>query len=318
MSKLNQILIVVLVIQIGLGVFTLWPQSAATAAGEPLLNDFSADEVVELVISDGDDNRIALAKAGEAWVLPEAGDFPADGEKINPFLEKLGEVESGRLVTQTEGSHTRLEVATADFNRRLDITRQGGQQDTLYVGSSAGASATHVRLNDQSEVYLTGAVTSFEANATASGWIDAQYFTIPQSTTTTITLKNENGTFKFERVGEEWTLDDVAEGEIVSQSGVSTLLTQSHAVRMVEPVGVVAEAGAIFDTPLASITIEAADQTYRLQLAALENEEDGYYFVASSSPYYVRLDKFTGDNFVTKTRADFLEMPSETGEGGGN
>ena len=312
MSRLNQILIVLLIIQIGLGAYTLWPQSVASVAGEPLLVDFSAADVVELAISDGDDNRIVLAKAGDGWVLPEAGDYPADGEKITPLLEKLAEVESGRLVTQTESSHARLEVAPDDFNRRLEISRQGGQSDKLYLGSSGGAGATHVRVNDQAEVYLTGAVQAFEANAAAAGWIDTTYFTIPQSTTTTITLENENGTFEFERDGETWSLADLAETEMVNQSSVTTLLNQTHSVRMTAPVGLISEAGSTFDTPVAAVTIEATDQTYRLQLVPLENEAEGYLLSASTSPYYVRLDQFTGDNFTGKTRADFLEVPPET------
>ncbi len=314
MSKLNQILIALLVIQIGLGVFTLWPQTTTAEAGEPLLSDLTAADISELVISDGNDNRIALSKQGDTWVLPEAGDFPADGEKINPLLEQLTEDESGRLVTQTDGSHARLQVAVENFDRRVEITRQDGRSDTLYLGSAAGAGATHVRVNDQAEVYLTGAVTSFAANAQASGWIDTEYFTIPQSTTTTITLENENGTFTFVRAGEGWSYQDLGEGETLNQTSVTGLLNQTHSIRMTAPVGLVSEAGSLFDDPTATITIEATDQTYRLQLGALNNGTNNYLLMASTSPHYVQIDKFTGDNFTTKTHDDFLEVqPEEDG-----
>ncbi len=317
MSRFNQTLIIILILQIGLGVFMLWPRSAGSQAGTPLLPDFTADSVTQLSISDGEGNTVVMAKSDNDWVLPEAGDFPADGSKITPLLEKLVDVQSGRLVTQTEDSHSRLEVGATDFNRRLQISRQNNQQDTLYLGSSAGAGATHVRVNDQAEVYLTGAVTAFEANAQASNWIDTQYITIPQSTTVAITIENENGTIALEKVGEEWTLSDLAAGEIVNQAAVTTLLNQTHAIRMTEPVGLITEADDLFTNPSATITIANDGQSYRLQVGDPDPTTNTYLFSASNSPYYVNIAQFTADAFTTKARAEFLELPPE-GEGGTN
>lgn len=311
MSKLNQILIAILVIQIGLGVYAFWPQPTTAEAGAPLLADFSVDSVTGLTISDGEGNALTLAKTSDGWVLPTAGDFPADGAKVTPLLEKVAGVQSGRLVTETEGSQARLQVAANEFNRRLEITRQGGQQDTLYLGSSAGAGATHVRVNAQPEVYLTDELTAFDANTQASGYIDPLYFTLPQTATTAITLENGNGTFEFVKAGESWTLADLAADETLNQGAVTTLVNQAQSVNMTEPVGLLSEGGSAFDAPLATVTIEAGGQTHRLTVGAQDSEDNSYLFSASDSPYYVRVAQFTGDAFVTKSRADFLEVPPE-------
>jgi hypothetical protein len=311
MSKLNQILVAMLVIQISLGVYTFWPSTTVAEAGAPLLADFSADNVTELTISDGEGNEISLAKNEAGWVLPQAGDFPADGEKIAPLLEKAAGVQSGRLVTETEGSQARLQVAADKFSRRLQITGQGGQTDTLYLGSSAGAGATHVRVNDQPEVYLTDKITAFDANAQASAWIDPLYFTVPQTATTGLTLENGNGTFEFVKSGEAWTLADLSPNEIVNQGAITALLNQAQTVNMTEPVGRLSEAGSAFDAPLATITLESGGQTYRLTVGTQDSEDSSYLFSASGSPYYVRVAQFSGDAFVTKSRADFLEAPPE-------
>ena len=98
MSRLNQILSVILVVQIALvGLVFFWPQTTAEAGGGPLIPDFSASDVTGLTISDNEDNRLVLAKSGTEWVLPEADDFPADGEKITPILEKIAGIKSSGI-----------------------------------------------------------------------------------------------------------------------------------------------------------------------------------------------------------------------------
>ena len=313
----NQILIVLLAIQIAVGVAVFWPRTVASDTGGPLLAEFSAQDVVELIISDGDDNRLALTKQGDDWVLSEAGDYPAKSEDVISLLEKIEGVQTNRLVTQTEASHNRLGVAGDDFNRRLEITLADGSSHNLFIGSSGGAAATHVRADNQAEVYLTGELTAFEANAQASGWIETLYFSLPQTATTKLTLENENGTFEFVRVDDSWTLTGLADDEVLMEGAVTTLLGQASSVRMTAPIGTEAQAAFGLDNPSATITLEtrstssgqAPDETFILKVGAQDPDDNSYYFNASNSPYFVQVSEFTGNNFVNKTRDDFLEIP---------
>lgn len=314
MSRRNQILALVLVVQIVLGVVVFWPRTVASdTGGGPLFPDFEADEVTALTIVDSEDNRVTLAKNGEAWVLPEADDYPADSEKITPILEKIEGIETDRLVTRTDASHRRLQVAGDDFSRRLEISLADDGQRQLYVGSSAGASATHVRAADQSEVYLTGELTPFEVNAQASSWIDTLYFTVPQTATVALTLENSNGTFEFEREGDSWTMAGLAADETLNQNSVTSLASQASSIRMTEPIGTEEQATFGLEEPQATITLETAEETYTLRIGAQNEEDDSYILASSDSPYYVRIAGFTGNNFVDKTRDDFLEAPPAEG-----
>jgi hypothetical protein len=313
MSKLNQALIILLVGQIALGVFLLWPRPGTAAAGQPLLADFSAADTVNLTISDSE-KELKLAKIGEGWVLPERGNFPVNAETVTTLLDQVAKVQTGRLVTQTEGSHARLQVAADNFNRRLQISRADGGQNTLYLGSSGGVKANHVRANSQPEEYLTGELDPFQADPNPSRWIDTLYFTLPQSTTVAITLENQNGTFAFEKVGDNWVFNDLAETEIFDPNGLTTLLNHTHSIRMTEPVGLIGEAGDAFAAPLATVTIQNGGETYRLQVGAPDSEGAGYLFSASASPYYVRVSTFTGENILNKTRGDFLQAPAPVEE----
>ena len=149
MTRSQQILAVILVLQLALTAFIFWPQTATQASNEPLLTDFSAADVIGLTIEDADGNRIVLAKDGDAWVLPEAGNYPVNADKIQPFLEKIAKMKTNRLVTETEASQKRLKVAPEDFNRMVEITSLDGTKQQLFIGNSAGAGATHVRAGDR-------------------------------------------------------------------------------------------------------------------------------------------------------------------------
>jgi len=311
MNKLNQILIAILVLQVGLAVYAFWPQTRVQAGG-PLLPGFAAADVVGLIIQDND-NRLVLSKSGADWVLTEADDFPADGEKITPVLEKLEGIQTNRLVTQTEASHTRLKVAPADFNRLIEIELKNGSRHQLYLGSSAGAGATHVRLDDQPEVYLTGEVASFDANTQASAWIDTIYYTVPQTATVALTLQNANGTFEFEKVGESWTMKGLAADETFNESALTSLLNQVSSVQMTAPVGREEQPSFGLDVPQAIVSLKTRtgnqEDTYTFRVGARSENGSGFIAGSSESPYYVQVAEFTGTNLIDKTRDDFLAQP---------
>lgn len=313
MSRLNQILAAALVVQIILvGAIFLWPRPAASSASGPLLPTYKASEVTEFSITNGEGKRLALAKNGEAWVLPEAGDYPVDGTKVTPFLEKLEKVKSNRLVTKTEASHAQLKVAKDSYESLVELKLKDGTTHQLYLGSSAGASATHIRTDDQPEVYLTGDMNSFDANANASAWIDTLYFTVPQTATVGITLENANGKFEFTKEGEKWTLKGLAAGETFNENNFFPFLNQATGLRLTEPLG---KEDSWFgaDKPQATITVQTkvGDQakSYTLEIGDKDAKDNSYVVKASKSPYYVRIAEFTAKNFVDKKREDFLQVP---------
>jgi hypothetical protein len=309
MNRSNQILAVVLVAQIALAAFVFWPRQAASGGGGPLLPDFKAADVSGLTISDGEGNKLSLAKSGDNWVLSDAGDFPADGTKVTPLLDKIEQVKTNRLVTQTDGSHARLKVADDDFTSLLGLTLSNGTSHKLYIGSSAGAGATHVRTDDHSEVYLTADLNSFDASAQASAWIDTLYFTVPQTATTNLTLENANGTFEFTKDGDKWDMQGLADDETFNENNFTSLFSQASGIRMTKPLGKTEEAAYGLDKPQATLTLKTADKTYTLQIGAKDDTDNTYVVKSSESPYYVRVAEFTATNLIEKTRDDFLQAP---------
>lgn len=318
MTRSQQILAVILVIQLALTAFIFWPQSSGQAANEPLLPNFTAADVISMTIEDADGNRIVLAKDGDQWVLPEAGEYPANGDKNLPVLEKLENVQTNRLVTETESSHKRLKVAPDDFNRKLDITLQDGTQQEILLGNSAGAGATHIRAGNRPQVYLTNEIQPFDLDARATNWIDPVYYIVAQTTTVALMLENKNGTFEFTRDGETWTMQGLNEGEEFAENNLKTVLDQVTTLRMTKPAGKEEQPAYGLDKPQATVTIKTDDgQTHTLLIGTQDEDSQDYLVKSSDSEYYVWIAQFTGDNLTGKTRDDFLLPPPTLQSEGG-
>jgi hypothetical protein len=103
---------------------------------------------------------------------------------------------------------------------------------------------------------------------------------------------------------------ELSEDEILDQNAVTALVNQASSVRMTEPVGREVQADFGLEEPQATVTLETATgDTHTLLVGAQDPDDSSYIVKASTSPYYVRIDSFTGEAFVNKTRSDFLQEP---------
>ena len=310
MNRNNQILSAILLIQLILLGLVFWPGSTTSRGGqEALLGEFDSTAVVALTISDTDDNQSELAKNGGNWVLASADDYPADDSKITPLLDKLKEIKSNRLVTKTDSSHGRLKVADDDFERLVELRLQDGTTHKLYVGTSGGPSATHIRHEGQSEVYLTGELSMWDVNPQASSWIDTLYVTLPQTATLALKLENQNGTFEFVKEGENWTMQGLAENETFKASTLTSMLDQITSLRMSSPIGKSKDPSFGLDAPRAVVTLQTTEGERILQIGAQQADGNDSVVKWSESEYYVHISNGTANNFADKTRDEFLELP---------
>lgn len=310
MKRHHQVLAGILVIQIILSVFVFWPRSAATGVSEPLFLDLEADDIVALTIADADGNRISLRRVTGNWVLPDADAYPAQADKIAPLLDKIVGLTTGRLVTRTDASHKRLQVAPEDFVRRIDVETADGTKHTLYLGSAPSYGATHFRVDGQSETYLTNDITTWETSATAAPWIDAVYLSVPQADVTRMTLENASGTFTFAKDDEgHWTMAGLAADEILDETKVTALLQRAASVNMVSPLSKEEQAAYGMDAPNAVVTLKAGDKTITLRVGAKDPADNRYVVTSSESPYYVEVSEVSVKDLVEKARDDFLQPP---------
>lgn len=319
MKKYNQILAAVLALQIILIVVIFWPTPKAAGGDKvPILGDLQASDIQTLSIEDNDGNRVELAKKDGNWVLPNSADFQAKQETVSEFLDKLVNINTSRLVTRTDASHKRLQVSVDDFVRRIKIGTSAGETKTLYMGSSPSYGAAHIRLEGKNETYLTSEISSWEANATVSSWIDTAYVTLDKDNVTGITLKNANGDLVFNKDSEgNWMMEGLGADEALNTSNVSTLLNRVTTVNMIQPQGTAEEERYHMEQPQAVVLVKTADKTITITVGSKYTEDNSYVVKSSESPYYVRVNEYSVNDLIEKARADYIQPPATpTPEGG--
>jgi len=148
---------------------------SAGLAGQPAavaLLSFPASDVDRLSITDGDGVSVTVAKKDGKWVLPDKGDFPADGDKIDGLLADLTAAKEGAPVATSATGTERFRVADAGFERKLVFGPADKPLATVYLGTSQGARQVHVRRSDQNGVRLVD-FGIYRARSSADDWVDA-------------------------------------------------------------------------------------------------------------------------------------------------
>jgi len=314
LKRHNQILAGILIIQIVICTAVFWPRSAVTSTSKPLFSDVQAEDIVALTILDADGNSVALRQMMGEWVLSDADDYPAQADKISGLLEKIVGLTTGRLVTRTDASHQRLQVAVGDFVRRVDLKMKDGTEYRLYLGSSPSYGATHFRLNGQSETYLTSDVSVWEARATASAWIDTAYLKVPQDDVVEMTLENPNGTFAFVKDGQGvWTMVGLAPDEDADEAKITALLRRVTTINMLTPLSKSNLDAYGMETPSAVVTLKTGEKPVTLRVGSKDPSDNSYVVISSESPYYVRVAEYNVKDLVEKSYDDFLQiLPTPT------
>jgi hypothetical protein len=345
MNKTNKILVVVLAIQFALfGVRAIVTGSSDnnSSPGEALVSDLAPDQVTEIQVSDSTGKQITIQKVDDEWELPDYGAYPVDGARVTSLLSKIEQVRTDRLITQSETSFRRLEVSPDTFAREVVWQQADGKSHTLYLGKTGSGNTIHVRLDDQKQVYLVNNLSTQDANAQPSGWIDTTYFTAASDQITSLRLENANGVFEFAKTGDTWTFAGLDEGETLNDANLTSLLNALSSLRFTAPIGKEAQDDFGLDAPQATITIhvmepveteptptppsftllpgaegtptgepaatpEMQETEYTFVIGA--EVEDGVVLKGTNSDYYVAVSKSTADRFTSKTRADFVTLP---------
>ncbi|MEM7800796.1 MAG: DUF4340 domain-containing protein [Chloroflexota bacterium] len=311
MTRLQQILIGALAVQIALAALVFWPRSDVVASGEPLLTDFDPANVAQLSFEDGTGELVQFVREGDGWILGDSG-FPAISGSIVSLLDNLVLVESDRLVTQTESSHRRLKVAEDDFQRLVKATMADGSTRTLLVGNAPDAQSAYVRIPNQAETFITSMITLRDLNLAKSGWINPIYFTLPQEEIEGVVIENGVGLFEIAQQGESWIFPGLQAGEGLNDAGVNTLLGRISSVRMTAPLGQEERVSYGLGDPAAVVSVRTPSGISTLTIGP-PDENNEHVIKWSESPYYVTVSSFAVASFVEAERANFVVTPGEGG-----
>ncbi|MCX2980305.1 DUF4340 domain-containing protein [Halieaceae bacterium IMCC14734] len=171
MNRSIKLLAALLVVQLLIASWIFWPQQ------QTLQNDAQTavvtvepESIQRLIISDLANSTVIQRRDGD-WVLPEYHYLPAAEDKLSALLQQLPSLQQGWPVAQTEAAALRFEVATTNYQRKLEWVSGDEVVATLYLGTSPGFRKVHARRADSNDIYAI-TFNAFDAPAQQGQWFD--------------------------------------------------------------------------------------------------------------------------------------------------
>ncbi|MFH1130661.1 MAG: DUF4340 domain-containing protein [Pseudomonadota bacterium] len=318
-TKLNRILVVLLVCQVGILIaMRLSCTDHDKQIAKKIFADLQADQITKIDIEDNEKKKIVLSKTDQGWVLSSSGDYPLRKDKAADFLAKLPALTATQPVSSKVAHHRALEVADADFQRRVSLTKKDGSSIQFYLGSSPGIKNVHLRLDKEDHVYLVNGLSSWDLGMTPSSWVDTEYFKVDREKLISLTLQNSNGEIQLTKGKEgKWEISGLSSGSNLKDSEIDSFINSVTSVSLREPVGKKIEAGFGLEKPVAVLTLITQEPTKENEPQELKQTthmlsigtkvDDDYYAKSSSSDFVVRLASWTADSLLKKKISDFEE-----------
>ncbi len=339
MNKTNTVLALLLIGQIVAILVVVSPFGGAdTATVERVsLVDTEVDSVLSVTITDEGEEPLEIAKQGGAWVLASADGYPVDEALVEPLIQKILGMKTGRPVTRHAKNHKQLEVAESKYQRKIELAGDGGKAiATLYLGESPNYNQQNVRRSDSDVVYLVSGVAPADFSTTPSRWVDSQWFSVGDGDITSFELTQGDETVAASRAEDgAWRMTKPREAA-VAVADVDPVLRGWKNVYLTEPVGkddgsygfeaptavleftVVTtpdpgpesdaeEAGADGETPAADP--EPVISSRRLVIGA--ETEGGYFAKHDGSEFVVTLTAGSVEQKFLKSADDFAPPPAE-------
>lgn len=319
MSRFNKILLIALVAQVGLVIAT-WSMrgSAPSVDAQPLFPDVTVTDVTALRVQAAPANGkpakvLSLKKVGEGWVLPEAGDYPADARKVKNVLDALL---AGRIRTplaSKKSNHNALEVGERTYNRQVQLTA-GGTPFDLVVGSARGTAA-HVRRANEDTVYLARGFSASSVDEAASAYIDTTYLDVEDPDQ--ILVKNPRGSLTLNKVDGAWTVAELEPGVVIDPERVDAFVSQARKLIIDHPVGKTVKEEYGLTTPLAAhISIKKGETTYKYSLGSVL--DGNRYLKRDDNDWVVMIPTFAVSSLMEQIPQNFIkEDRPAPGPGGG-
>lgn len=237
---------------------------------QPLLS-FDVERIDKVVVHGDRKERVITQKNGQ-WILPASStnassQLPAAEAKLKSALEGLVDAQTRWPVSTTSSSRERFSVTDDKFERKLELFDGENKLATLYIGSSAGFKQSHVRLNDDDEVYALE-VNAYDYPTGVDDWLDKSLFAVNN----VHTIKAEN--YQLNKAEDEWQLDPQALKEKVEgdwQTNVEKAAQLSTALGNFKVRGLLEDTSQVADATWSTFTVEG-DETRSLSFAHHENK----------------------------------------------
>ena len=340
LTRFHKILIAALAVQLVLVVFVMTRGDDSAALKEhPILTGFDAAKVTRLQVFSGQDAKpIDLVKRDAGWVLASGFDYPVDQAKVTDVLSPVAKLAAAAPIATQASRHKQLHVADTEFERKLVFT-VGGKDVTLYIGSSAGARRTAVRIGGDDKVFAVTGISAATAGSEPRQWIDASYVKLTRDDIAKVSVQRDATTVELVRPAapapaaagsgsgagsaapppappaEHWSATvrgapiALATGESLDDAAIDRLVGQVATIDLRSPADPKRDAS----KPTATITIErkaSGAATPAPTILDVIADGDAYWVHDRSLPRAVLVDKARIDDVVGVDRDKLIKKPA--------
>jgi hypothetical protein len=200
-------------IAIGAAVFvallgvTLWATSRQdrqpTSAAEIPTIELDKEAITEIEVTRPESETVVLSNAEGAWRVVAPLDAEADESNVESALNRLADLRITRIVATQPENYERLQVDKANA---VQVTVKAADQvlAKLYIGKYADG-MTMIRVDDRVEVFGASGSLRYAFDRELKAWRNRRVVNVESSNVQSIRFESPNGTFQFDRTGEEWT-----------------------------------------------------------------------------------------------------------------
>ncbi|MCS5567022.1 MAG: DUF4340 domain-containing protein [Pseudomonadales bacterium] len=286
----RSVLITILVVQLIL-VAVVWGLRLNEEEFEPeVLLSFEPGVIQKVEISASDDERrVTLVRNADDWRF-ESG-IPADGDKVEQFLSKLANTNSGWPVAEQDSTAERFEVTKENHQRHIVLSDADNVLGGLYLGTSPGYQKVHARAALGGAVYSIK-FSAYEAGMDTSSWLDRSILQ-PVGEVRELALE---GVFTLSKDDDKrWESD---QNRALDQDAVQTFINRFRNLTVMD-----VHEEAIGDDPLMTYVVSDDDGAQRLSIVRIEKPEDD----SATSRYVVSSDRQEGHFELASYLAERIE-----------
>lgn len=300
MTRVNQILALLLAAQVSIAAVAWWPRGDALVEARNLVG-VPVEQIERIAITSRNDGvtapppPVVLVKGTEGWTIESADGFPAAQTLVDPLLEHLGKLTSREVIASRSTSFEGLDVADDTFTRKVEVTGAGGSPQTLLVGTASGKEV-NVRVAGENDVYRVRGLTAFSIADNANRYFERQLLKLDTASVSGIELHRPGQPpFVLEK-GTDGTWTVPGRTEPVVQSEAEAFVGSLGSLRMLEPVGKDKTPEMGLDTATVvhlTVTDESGQtrsETYRVG-AEIPGESGRVWLTLDSSPHVFKAMK---------------------------
>ncbi len=246
--------------------------------------DTAAIDAVE--ITDAKSNQLRLERLNGGW---RVGEYPANADKIEAMLTKLGEVQASWPIATSREAQTRFEVAQDKFQRRLQLYQGEQLERDLLFGTSPGFRRVHVRAADADSVYSID-FANHELPLGEDDWLDRGLLALG-SDINSIQRMEHFSLVQVDASDDRWELN----GGPANPAEVAGLVGRFADLQVLGSV--------VFEGQLSGSFVVGADgQDYRYALYH-NAEMDKYYITRDDQPGRFELATYIAEQMLLDTQA---------------